>query len=109
MKLPHDGDVIIDERKVQDYLLSGSHPVGRFKARLFAALGFNSSTSSAFIAELRRIATVGNASEAIETSFGKKYLVPGELKGPLGELPVFTVWFQERGEERARLVTVRPR
>ncbi len=39
MKLPAGGDVLIEERKVLEYLLSRSHPVGRFKARVFAALG----------------------------------------------------------------------
>ena len=109
MKLPRGGDVLIEERKVQDYLLSKSHPVGRFKARVFAAVGFEGRSVAAFIAELRRIAAVGEASEVVATPFGEKYIVPGDLKGPLGELAVLTVWFLERGQERARLVTVRPR
>jgi hypothetical protein len=109
MKLPAGGGVLIEERKVLEYLLSRSHPVGRFKARVFAALGFEGKNGAAFIGELRRIAAVGEVSEVIETSFGQKYTVPGDLKGPLGELPVLTVWFLERGQERARLVTVRPR
>ncbi len=109
MKLHGGGDVLIEERKVLDYLLSRSHPVGRFKARVFAALGFDSRNVEAFIAEIRRIAAVGEVSEVIETSFGKKYIVPGDLKGPIGELPVHTVWFLGGGQERARLVTVRPR
>ena len=109
MKLPAGGDVLIEERKVLEYLLSRSHPVGRFKARVFAALGFESKNIEAFIVELRRIAAAGEVSEVVETSFGKKFIVPGDLKGPLGELPVLTVWFLGRGQERARLVTVRPR
>jgi len=40
VKLPNADRVRIDERKVRGYLLSPSHPVGRFKARVFAALGF---------------------------------------------------------------------
>lgn len=109
MKLPAGGDVIIEERKVLEYLLSTFHPVGRFKARVFAALGFDAKNAEAFIAELRRIAAVGEVSEVVETPFGQKFGVPDELKGPLGELPVLTVWFLEQGQERARLVTVRPR
>ena len=109
MKLPAGGLVLIEERKVLEYLLSRSHPVGRFKARLFAALGFESTNVEAFIGELRRVAAAGEVSEAVETSFGEKFLVPGDLRGPLGKLPVLTVWFLERGQERARLVTVRPR
>ena len=109
MKLPAGGDVLIEERKVVEYLLSRSHPVGRFKARVFAALGFDTMNVAAFIAELRRIAAAGEVSEVLATTFGEKYIVPGDLVGPLGDLPVLTVWFLERGQERARLVTVRPK
>ena len=109
MKLPGGGDVLIEERKVLEYLLSRTHPVGRFKARVFAALGFESKDAEAFIGELRRIAAVGEVSEVVGTSFGEKHIVPGDLKGSLGELPVLTVWFVERGQDRARLITVRPR
>jgi hypothetical protein len=48
----------VDEQKVRDYLLSPVHPVGRFKARVFAALGFYARNADAFVAELRRIAAV---------------------------------------------------
>ena len=108
MKLPAGGDVLIEERKVLEYLLSRSHPVGRFKARVFAALGFESKDVEGFIGELRRIAAAGEVSEVVRTAFGEKYVVPGDLNGSLGALPVLTVWFLERGQERARLVTVRP-
>jgi len=64
---------------------------------------------AAFIAELRRIAAAGEVSQVVGTHLGEKYIVPGDLVGPLGDLPVTTVWFLERGQERARLVTVRPR
>jgi hypothetical protein len=109
MKLPHAGDVYIDERKVRGYLLSNSHPVGRFKARVFAALGFDASAAQAFIGELRRLAVAGDISGVVETPFGQKYAVPGDLRGPLGTASVLTVWFLERGQERVRLVTARPR
>src|SRR5688572_19316898 len=100
MKLPHAGDVRIDDRKVRGYLLSDSHPVGRFKARVFAALGFDLGGAQAFIAELRRIAAASDASEVVETPFGHKYAVPGDLTGPLGTAPVLTIWFLDRGQER---------
>lgn len=41
MKLPRAEEVQIDARKVRGYLLSQSHPVGRFKARVLAAVGFD--------------------------------------------------------------------
>jgi hypothetical protein len=89
VKLPRAERVQIEDRKVVEYLLSRTHPVGRFKARLFAAIGFDESTATAFV--------------------GRKYTVPGELRGPTGVAPVVTVWIQEHGRQDVRLVTVRPR
>ena len=109
MNLPNAETVEIDERKVRGYLLSRSHPVGRFKARVFAALGFDESASAAFVAELRRIAVAGEVVETEDMEFGRKYTVPGELKGPAGSAQVMTVWIQLKGQPEVRLVTVRPR
>jgi len=109
VKLPRADEVRIDERKVRGYLLSRTHPVGRFKARIFAALGFEETTTDAFIAEVRRIAAAGEVSEVEDTEFGRKYTVPGDLRGPAGVGEVLTVWIQESGQTDVRLVTVRPR
>ena len=109
MKLPRAEQVRIDERKARDYLLSKTHPVGRFKARVFAALGLDEALTDAFVAEVRRIAAAGEVSEVEDTRFGRKYTVPGELRGPAGVAQVLTVWIQEVGQSDVRLVTVRPR
>ena len=109
MRLPEADQVRIDERKVREYLLSKTHPVGRFKARVFAALGFDETSTESFVAEVRRIAVVGEVSEVEDLAFGRKYTVPGELKGPTGIAQVLTVWIEETGQPVVRLVTVRPR
>ena len=109
MKLPRADEVRIDERKVRDYLLSRTHPVGRFKARVFATVGFDETMVGAFVAEVRRIAAAGEVLDVEDTEFGPKYTVPGDLKGPAGGLQVMTVWIQEIGQRDVRLVTVRPR
>jgi hypothetical protein len=44
-----------------------------------------------------------------DIAFGRKYTVPGELKGPAGIAQVLTVWIEEAGQPGVRLVTVRPR
>lgn len=108
MKLPRADRVEIDMRKVSDYLLSPMHPVGRFKARMFRALGFEQATISDFVAEVRRIAAESEVAEVEDFEFGRKYTVPGELRGPRGAARVVTVWMQEAGREDVRLVTVRP-
>jgi hypothetical protein len=88
VRLPKADHVRIDERKVRDYLLSKAHPVGRFKARMFGALGFDEATIGAFVAEVRRIAAEGNISGVDDIEFGRKYTVPGELRGPGGSARV---------------------
>ena len=108
-RLPGAGRVEIEDRKVRGYLLSRTHPVGRFKARLFAAIGFKEGTAEAFVAEVRRIAAEGEVVGIEDTEFGRKYTVHGELAGPRGAAWVSTIWIQERGKAHVRLVTVRPR
>jgi hypothetical protein len=109
VKVPRADRVQIDDRKIREYLLSRTHPVGRFKARFFAAIGFDETTATAFVAELRRIAESDEVDETEDMEFGRKYTVPGELRGPTGVAPVVTVWIQEHGHEDVRLVTVRLR
>jgi hypothetical protein len=109
LKLPGADSVRIDDLKVRGYLLSPVHPVGRFKARVFAAAGFGESTAELFAAELRRIAGSGEVEETKDIEFGRKYTVPGELQGPRGAVRVLTVWIKEPGQPAPRLVTVQPR
>ncbi len=109
MKLPQAEAVQIDAHKIRAYLLSPTHPVGRFKARVFAAVGFDDAKADDFIAEVRRIAVVGDVAEVEDFDYGRKYTVRGDLTGPTGSLAVVTVWVQEPGRADVRLVTVRPR
>jgi hypothetical protein len=109
VRLPEAHRVRIDEEKIRSYLLSRTHPVGRFKARVFAALGFNEGSAQAFVLELRRIAATGEVAEVEDIEFGRKYTVPGDLNGPAGSAQVSTIWIQEAGASDVRLVTVRPR
>ena len=109
MNLPGGERVQIDDLKIRGYLLSPTHPVGRFKARVFAAAGFGESTAELFVSELRRIAASGEVEGTEDIEFGRKYTVPGELQGPAGTVQVLTVWIQEPDQPAPRLVTVQPR
>ena len=97
MRLPGGDNVRIEDRKVRSYLLSTAHPVGRFKARVFASAGFTESNDSASISEIRRVAAVGEIASAEDTSFGKtprsggKQTIPGTLTGPAKAVQVLTV------------------
>ncbi len=108
--LPNGGQAIVDERKVREYLLSPSHPVGRFKAKFFASLGFGSENWRELSAAIMKIAGSDTARLVEENQYGRKYLVFGTLTGPTGaSAAVQSVWFVGSGDDTPRLVTVYPR
>ena len=110
MKLPNGEQAIIDERKVREYLLSPSHPVGRFKLKFFSGIGFGPDSWRPFIAALAELAEKGEARIAEEGEFGRKYSVSGLLMGPRGRaVNVVSVWIFEPGSDKPRLVTVYPK
>jgi len=41
VRLPNADRTVVEDAKVRDYLLSPTHPVGRFKSVFFVALGFS--------------------------------------------------------------------
>jgi hypothetical protein len=109
MKLPAADRALIDAAKVRDYLLSPSHPVGRFKAAFFAAVGFRQGDWQVLLAALARLAVEGDAVQTEATPFGQKYEVRGTLTGPSGRTAtIVSVWIVLTGEASARFVTAFP-
>jgi len=109
VKLPHADRVFIDERKIREYLLSRSHPIGRFKAAFFARAGFRAENWRDFASALRDLALRGEATRGELSEYGAKYLVSGTIMGPQGlKLEVTAVWLIPSGGV-PRLVTVYPR
>mgnify|MGYP001157799693 CR=1 FL=1 len=110
MKLPNSQKAVVDERKVREYLLSASHPVGRFKARFFGSIGFPPEAWSVFVEALRRVAVEGDAQVLEESEYGQKYVVRGRMGGPgARQAEVDSVWIIRAGDDTPRLVTVYPR
>ena len=109
MRLPNGTRAVVDEQKVKDYLLSESHPVGRFKARFFSGLGFGLENWEDFRSELLKLAGEGEAVEDEATDFGKKYKISGKIVGPKSAADVVTVWILRTDANRPSLVTVYPR
>jgi len=110
MKLPNRESALVDERKLRGYLLSGSHPIGRFKAKFFRRLGYGSEDWQALRRALQRVAVEGEGELVQEGPFGRKYRVLGTLAGPGGRTAeVATIWIMPVGADKPRLVTVYPR
>ena len=108
MLLPNAERAVIDPSKLDGYVLSASHPVGRFKARFFAALGFTSDNWRDFEAALRaQHLTQAAVAEPVE-ALGQPFTIRAILKGPASSALVTSVWFFRAGEEAARFVTAYP-
>lgn len=109
MELPNRDNAFVDPRKVRDYLLCYDHPVGRWKARFFASVGFPPAEWRRFIAALEKLARDGDVVFVKETAFGHKYVVKGTIAGrgtPPAE--VESVWLVPADNDAPRLVTVYP-
>jgi hypothetical protein len=110
MGLPNADRADIDRAKVRDYLLGAAHPVGRFKARFFVALGYAADQWERLRDDILAIARLGNVAAETATSYGRKFEVDGILMAPSGRsATVRTVWIIRTEEDFPRLVTVFPR
>jgi len=109
MKLPGAEAATIDSGKVREYLLSLSHPVGRFKASFFASLGYGSAQWELLRNDLLALAREEPAATSLRTSYGQKYEVRGTLSGLNGRsAAVVTVWIILHGDSSPRFVTAFP-
>ena len=109
MRLPNAEDAIVDDVKVRDYLLSPEHPVGRFKARVFRAAGYERELWVRLQDDLRELARTIDVLRAGEDEFGQRFVGSGRLSTPSGRpLPVVTAWLIPSGDTAPRLITAYP-
>lgn len=109
MKLPGADRAVVDEPKVRDYLISESHPVGRFKATFFRALGYSTTGWERLAMDLRIHAIANEATPTEVNEYGQKYEIRGTLAGPTGRTAALVaVWIVLRGEDVPRFVTAFP-
>ena len=108
MRVPNSNQAVIPREKLLDYLLSQSHPVGRFKAEFFQLLGYSPAAWEILENDIRGLLE-NEVVKTTETEFGTKYEVRGEFAGPSGRIAaVVAVWVILRGEEFPRFVTAYP-
>ncbi|MBI3201308.1 MAG: adhesin [Myxococcales bacterium] len=107
--LPNADRAVVGPAKVRDYLLSPEHPVGRFKAAFFRALGYSADQWELLRADLQFIAQTGDATPTELGPFGQKFEVRATLSSPLGRTAKITaVWIVRTGEDFPRFVTAFP-
>ena len=110
MVLPNAESAFIEPDKVRDYLLSSTHPVGRFKAHFFVALGYRVERWELLRDHLLDVARAGVAMPGKPSPFGAKFEVDGILTGPVGRsASVRTVWMLRPNDVSPRFVTAFPR
>ena len=99
---------MVEPAKVRDYLLSRSHPIGRFKAVFFLSLGYTADDWAQLAFDLVQIAHDLDAEDVGSNPFGTKYAVRGTLSGPNRSGSVVTIWFVRHSEDFPRFVTAYP-
>lgn len=82
MRIPGSERAYVDAAKVRDYLLAPEHPVGRFKARIFTALGYSREAWRQLHFDLQDVAARGDAARIEQTEFGERYEIRAVLRGP---------------------------
>jgi hypothetical protein len=109
VKIPGAERSVVEPAKVRDYLLSPSHPVGRFKAQFFVGLGYAQESWAVLAADIRRHAVDGVAQEGDASPYGRKFEVRGTLVGPSGRgSTVISVWIILHGADSPRFITAFP-
>jgi hypothetical protein len=107
--IPNAEQAVIDPAKLRGYLLSATHPVGRFKARFFARLGYSADGWQQLDQDLRHQHLSQPARRAESTRYGQKYEIRAMLKGPNGQMAlVVSVWLLPARRDIPRFVTAYP-
>jgi hypothetical protein len=106
MMLPNGDQAVVDPRKLTDYCLSSTHPVGRHKAAVFrAALGWTVADAVLLRAMLLDAARTVEAKMGKADEFGQRYETDFEAITPAGRAVVRAAWIVRTGEDFPRLST----
>lgn len=109
MKLPNRHKAYISPDKLNNYLLSNSHLVGRIKAKLFQSLGFTRRNADELERGLLKLAHDAEVRDIISSQYGKKFIIEGAIETPSGnKIAIRSIWIIETGAESPRLVTAYP-
>jgi hypothetical protein len=110
MIIPNADRATIEATKIRDYLLSATHPVGRFKAAFFSGLGYSRDNWERLRDDLLTLVRTAPAVPGKPGTFGETYQLDGMLTGPLGRsVEVRSVWIIHATEDTPRFVTAFPR
>lgn len=106
MRIPNAENAFIDDRKLIEYCLSESHPIGKHKARVFKsalnyALADFEELKNAILNEITR----NNAVLTESNEYGAMYVVDVILTNPPRRAKVRTSWIVRIQEDFPRLTS----
>lgn len=106
MLLPNAEHAFIDVRKLADYCLDPTHPVGRHKSIVFrSALGFAADDADTLHELLLRAALAYDASLGRFDEFGQRYIVDFPVSTTVGSAVLRSAWIVRSEEDFPRLTT----
>jgi uncharacterized protein DUF6883 len=109
VRLPNVDHAVVEDAKVRDYLLSPTHPVGRFKSVFFVALGFHVDQWELLRDALIALARTADATPGQPSPFGLKFEIRAILNGPSGrQADLVTVWMVSNGQDFPHFITAHP-
>ncbi|PIV85321.1 MAG: adhesin [Nitrospirae bacterium CG17_big_fil_post_rev_8_21_14_2_50_50_9] len=107
--LPNHENAYVDSAKIRNYVLSASHPIGRFKAAYFRGLGYTHEKWKQFEDDIREQHLTLEAEPTEKTKYGQKYTIKGFVKCPNGKRVLLqSIWIILEGENTPRFVTIYP-
>lgn len=97
----------IDPRKLTEYALNPSHPVGGNKAKVFeSALGFNKSNAGDLLKQIRAGVMNNTPIAGKVDKFGSRFTVDIPVTGPAGSATVRTGWIYKTGSDVPEMTTL---
>ena len=106
-RIPNYERAVIEPRKLKDYILSATHPGGRFKAALFRQMGYTQKNRGQLVEDIRKQHLVLDAELAEKTKYGQKYIITGNIEGPNGKIMrLKSVWIILEGADFPRFITI---
>jgi hypothetical protein len=109
VKLPGREKAYVPPSKMEGYLLSSTHLVGRVKARFFRSIGFDETNLDLLEQHLLAIAHSEEVTEVAVSPHGTKYVIEGAIPTLDGRyVRVRTVWIIDAGQDSPRFVTAYP-
>ena len=110
MKLPNARQARVHPEKITGYLLSENPSVGGGKPNFFVRFGFRPDNWRELADALLAVGREYDVVDILETSFGIKYVIEGQVETPDGRNPhVKTVWQIDWGKDCPRLVSAYPK